>query len=93
MLSDSLLTATNPSTSCVSSNASIDSNTIFSSFRLQVLRKRRAASEKLIRGLEKEGFKAIMLTVDAAVPGNREIDKRAKGFTVRASAKRYESDC
>ena len=53
----------------------------------------RAASEKLIRGLEKEGFKAIMLTVDAAVPGNREIDKRAKGFTVRASAKRYESDC
>lgn len=43
----------------------------------------RAASEKVIRNLDKQGFKAIMLTVDAAVPGNREIDKRAKGFTVR----------
>lgn len=42
----------------------------------------RAASERQIRGLEKDGFKAIMLTVDAAVPGNREIDRRAKGFTV-----------
>ena len=42
----------------------------------------RAASKKLIEGLERDGFKAIMLTVDAAVPGNREIDKRAKGFTV-----------
>lgn len=45
----------------------------------------RKASEKLIQNLEKDGFKAIMLTVDAAVPGNREIDRRAKGFTVRAS--------
>ena len=47
------------------------------------MNKDRPASEKLIRGLEKQGFKAIMLTVDAAVPGNREIDKRSKGFTVR----------
>ncbi|KAI0347090.1 hypothetical protein BDW22DRAFT_1425165 [Trametopsis cervina] len=46
------------------------------------MNKDRTASEKLIKGLEKEGFKAIMLTVDAAVPGNREIDKRSKGFTV-----------
>ncbi|KAI0089155.1 FMN-dependent dehydrogenase-domain-containing protein [Irpex rosettiformis] len=46
------------------------------------MNKDRNASEKLIRGLEGQGFKAIMLTVDAAVPGNREIDKRSKGFTV-----------
>ncbi|GJE85004.1 FMN-dependent alpha-hydroxy acid dehydrogenase family protein [Phanerochaete sordida] len=46
------------------------------------MNKDRSASEKVIRGLEREGFKAIMLTVDAAVPGNREIDRRAKGFTV-----------
>ncbi len=48
------------------------------------MNKDRSASETLIRGLEGQGFKAIMLTVDAAVPGNREIDKRSKGFTVRS---------
>jgi len=46
------------------------------------MNKDRAAAAKLIRGLQQDGFRAIMLTVDAAVPGNREIDKRAKGFTV-----------
>lgn len=50
-------------------------------FQLYMNRDRKA-SEKLIRSLEQQGFKAIMLTVDAAVPGNREIDRRAKGFTV-----------
>lgn len=45
------------------------------------MNKDRVASEKLIRGLEKDGFKAIMLTVDAAVPGKREMDQRTKGFT------------
>lgn len=44
--------------------------------------KDRVVSEKLIKNLEKDGFKAIMLTVDAAVPGNREIDRRSKGVTV-----------
>lgn len=39
----------------------------------------RAASEKLIRSLESRGFSAIMLTVDAAVAGKRELDQRAKG--------------
>lgn len=44
----------------------------------------RSASEKLIKSLEGEGFKAIFLTVDAAVPGKRELDRRAKGdFMVR----------
>ena len=43
------------------------------------MNKDRSQSEKLIRSLESQGFKAIMLTVDAAVPGNREIDKRSKG--------------
>ena len=42
----------------------------------------RAASEKLVRNLEKDGFKAIMLTVDAPIAGNRELDRRTKGFTV-----------
>lgn len=39
----------------------------------------REASEALIKRVEMEGFKAIMLTVDAAVPGKRELDQRAKG--------------
>jgi L-lactate dehydrogenase (cytochrome) len=43
------------------------------------LNKNRAASEKLIRGLESDGFSAIMLTVDAAMPGKRELDQRTKG--------------
>lgn len=44
----------------------------------------RVASEKLLKSLAGEGFKAIFLTVDAAVPGKRELDQRAKGdFSVR----------
>jgi hypothetical protein len=43
------------------------------------MNKDRSASEKLIRSLESRGFKAIMLTVDAAVAGKRELDQRAKG--------------
>ncbi|KAH9977872.1 FMN-dependent dehydrogenase-domain-containing protein [Lactifluus volemus] len=43
------------------------------------INKDRAASEKLIRGLESDGFSAIMLTVDAAMPGKRELDQRTKG--------------
>jgi L-lactate dehydrogenase (cytochrome) len=39
----------------------------------------RDACAKLIRGLEDEGFSAIMLTVDSAVAGKRELDQRAKG--------------
>jgi L-lactate dehydrogenase (cytochrome) len=53
------------------------------------MNKDRAASEKLIRSLESRGFKAIMLTVDAAVAGKRELDQRAKGdvgSAVRPSA-------
>ncbi|KZT70521.1 hypothetical protein DAEQUDRAFT_725456 [Daedalea quercina L-15889] len=42
------------------------------------LNKDRAASEVLIKKIEAQGFKAIMLTVDAAVPGKRELDQRAK---------------
>lgn len=44
----------------------------------------RVASEKLLKSLEGEGFRAVFLTVDAAVPGKRELDQRAKGdFSVR----------
>lgn len=39
----------------------------------------RAASARLIPTLEAKGFSAIMLTVDAAVAGKRELDQRAKG--------------
>jgi L-lactate dehydrogenase (cytochrome) len=43
------------------------------------MNKDRKASEKLIKSLESRGFSAIMLTVDAAVAGKRELDQRAKG--------------
>ena len=39
----------------------------------------RAASEALIKRIEREGFKALILTVDSACPGKRELDQRAKG--------------
>lgn len=39
----------------------------------------REASESLLRKVEKAGFNAIFLTVDAAVPGKRERDQRVKG--------------
>jgi L-lactate dehydrogenase (cytochrome) len=49
------------------------------------MNKDRSASAKLIKRIEEEGFKAIMLTVDAAVPGKRELDRRTQGqFTVCA---------
>ena len=43
------------------------------------MNKDRMAAEKLIRSLERDGFSAIMLTVDAAMPGKRELDQRTKG--------------
>jgi isopentenyl diphosphate isomerase/L-lactate dehydrogenase-like FMN-dependent dehydrogenase len=43
------------------------------------MNRERAQSEALIKRVEREGFTAIMLTVDAAVPGKREKDQRAKG--------------
>lgn len=43
------------------------------------MNKDRVAAEKLIRSLERNGFSAIMLTVDAAMPGKRELDQRAQG--------------
>jgi L-lactate dehydrogenase (cytochrome) len=47
--------------------------------------KDRSKSEALIKRVEQVGFKAIMLTVDAAVPGKRELDQRTKSdFSVRA---------
>ena len=43
----------------------------------------REASKALLRKVERDGFKAIFVTVDSAVPGKRELDRRAKGdFTV-----------
>jgi L-lactate dehydrogenase (cytochrome) len=43
----------------------------------------RAASESLLRKVEKVGFNAIILTVDTAAAGKRERDQRGKGdFTV-----------
>ena len=43
------------------------------------MNKDRAATEKAVRGVQNDGFSAIMLTVDAAVPGKRELDQRTKG--------------
>ncbi|KAI0268354.1 FMN-dependent dehydrogenase-domain-containing protein [Gloeopeniophorella convolvens] len=43
------------------------------------MNKDRVAAEKLIRRLESDGFSAIMLTVDSAMPGKREMDQRTKG--------------
>jgi hypothetical protein len=42
------------------------------------LDKNRLASAELIKRVEDAGFKAIMLTVDAPVPGNRELDRRTQ---------------
>ncbi|KAG9035947.1 Cytochrome b2, mitochondrial precursor [Tulasnella sp. JGI-2019a] len=43
------------------------------------LDRHRPNSERLLRRVERDGYKAIMLTVDSAVPGKRERDQRAKG--------------
>lgn len=39
----------------------------------------RHETKVLIANVEREGFKAIIFTVDAPVPGKRERDQRAKG--------------
>ena len=39
----------------------------------------RAKTERLVRGLKDKGFKVLILTVDAPVPGKRELDRRTKG--------------
>jgi L-lactate dehydrogenase (cytochrome) len=43
------------------------------------MNKDRGVTEKVIRGLQSNGFSAIMLTVDAAMPGKRELDQRTTG--------------
>jgi len=43
------------------------------------MNKDRTMAEKVIRRLQNDGFSAIMLTVDAAMPGKRELDQRTKG--------------
>lgn len=43
------------------------------------LDRNRKNSENLLRRVEKDGYKGIILTVDSAVPGKRERDMRAKG--------------
>ncbi|CAE6449549.1 unnamed protein product [Rhizoctonia solani] len=42
------------------------------------LNKQRDLSESLLKKVEAMGFRALMVTVDAAVAGNRELDRRAK---------------
>jgi L-lactate dehydrogenase (cytochrome) len=39
----------------------------------------RGVTENVVRGLQSNGFSAIMLTVDAAMPGKRELDQRTTG--------------
>jgi L-lactate dehydrogenase (cytochrome) len=39
----------------------------------------RAVNAKSIPELAAQGYKAIMVTVDAVVAGKRELDQRAKG--------------
>ncbi|KZT10355.1 uncharacterized protein LAESUDRAFT_644780, partial [Laetiporus sulphureus 93-53] len=53
-------------------------NLVFQASRIIYLNKDRSASEALIKRVEAQGFKAIMLTVDSAVAGKRELDQRAK---------------
>jgi L-lactate dehydrogenase (cytochrome) len=43
------------------------------------MNKDRGVTEKVVRELQSNGFSAIMLTVDAAMPGKRELDQRARG--------------
>ena len=57
------------------------------------MNKDRMAAAKLIRSLERNGFSAIMLTVDAAMPGKRELDQRSQGdFDGPAANGKIESD-
>ncbi|CAE6512738.1 unnamed protein product [Rhizoctonia solani] len=42
------------------------------------LNKQRDLSESLLQKVETMGFRALMVTVDAAVAGNRELDRRVK---------------
>ncbi|PWN28703.1 hypothetical protein BDZ90DRAFT_245485 [Jaminaea rosea] len=50
------------------------------------INKDRRASEEILRKVEQDGFKAVMLTVDAPVMGKRELDMRAKGEIVSSPA-------
>jgi L-lactate dehydrogenase (cytochrome) len=43
------------------------------------MNKDRGVTEKAVRELQSNGFSAIMLTVDAAMPGKRELDQRTTG--------------
>jgi L-lactate dehydrogenase (cytochrome) len=43
------------------------------------MNKDRDVTEKVVRELQSNGFSAIMLTVDAAMPGKRELDQRTTG--------------
>ncbi|KAI0321804.1 FMN-dependent dehydrogenase-domain-containing protein [Amylostereum chailletii] len=77
----------------VSNNASCSTAEIMSAklpgqpllFQLYVNRDR-PATEKLLAELKDVGYSGIMLTVDAAVPGKRERDQRAKGDFVGTSS-------
>lgn len=68
----------------VSSNASLSPNAIMDAadqsqclfFQLYKHRDDGIAEQR-VRGIEKLGYKAIFLTVDAIVPGNREQDIRS----------------
>lgn len=42
------------------------------------MNKDRGVTEKVVRELQSKGFSAIMLTVDAAMPGKRELDQRTR---------------
>lgn len=55
------------------------------------MNRNREASEAMLRKVEKSGFDAVLLTVDAAVPGKRERDQRVKGdFEVRGFPSLWE---
>lgn len=43
------------------------------------LDRNRANSKRILERVEKEGYSAVILTVDSAVPGKRERDQKAKG--------------
>lgn len=62
--------------------ASAPSTTFF--FQLYVNRNR-AASEQLLKEAEKNGIKAVFVTVDAPVAGKREADERVENDNTDAS--------
>ena len=87
---------------CISNNASFPASEIVPSappdhpffFQLYV-NKDRSLTEKLLRDIHKLGITAVIVTVDAPVPGKREADERVRadeGLTTPMSGAKSKND-